>query len=81
MPLRFGARDGVETTPDWQPAVTAPFNVDLELAVLDRDGLHALVFPCRRVLTGWMKVGTRERIDVAPTHWREWSDKRTPGEG
>jgi hypothetical protein len=58
---------------DWLPAGSAPFNRDLELAVIDRDGLHALVFPCRRILTGWIRSGTRQRIEVAPTHWREWN--------
>ncbi|HZQ12458.1 MAG TPA: hypothetical protein VFB31_06580 [Pseudolabrys sp.] len=57
----------------WQPAASAPFDRDLELAVIDRDGTHALVFPCRRVLGGWVKAETRERLDVFPTHWREWA--------
>ena len=56
----------------WQQASTAPFDRDLELAVIDDDGPHALVFPCRRILNGWMKVETKERLDVRPTHWREW---------
>ena len=33
----------------WQPITTAPLNRDLELAVVDKDEPHALVFPCRRV--------------------------------
>jgi hypothetical protein len=28
----------------WQPITSAPYDRDLELAVLDRDGSHALVF-------------------------------------
>ena len=56
----------------WQQVTTAPFDRDLELAVIDDDGAHALVFPCRRILNGWMKVDTKERLDVRPTHWREW---------
>ena len=56
----------------WQHVSTAPFDRDLELAVIDDDGPHALVFPCRRILNGWMKVETKERLDVRPTHWREW---------
>jgi hypothetical protein len=56
----------------WQQVSTAPFDCDLELAVIDDDGAHALVFPCRRILNGWMKVETKERLDVRPTHWREW---------
>jgi hypothetical protein len=56
----------------WQLISSAPFDRDLELAVITGDGLHALVFPCRRVLGGWVKAETRQRIDVRPTHWREW---------
>lgn len=56
----------------WQPISTAPFDRDLELAVIEEDGPHALVFPCRRVLIGWTKSATRERVDVSPTHWRIW---------
>jgi hypothetical protein len=56
----------------WQQVSTAPFDRDLELAVIDDDGPHALVYPCRRILNGWMKVETKERLDVRPTHWREW---------
>ena len=56
----------------WQHVSTAPFDRDLELAVIDDDGPHALVFPCRRILNGWMKVETKERLEVRPTHWREW---------
>jgi hypothetical protein len=58
----------------WQPISIAPFDCDLELAVRDGGELHVLVFPCRRVLGGWVKAATRERICVNPTHWRHWSD-------
>lgn len=58
----------------WQEVSTAPYNLDLELAVMDRDGTHPLIFPCRRTLVGWIKSGTRERVDVMPTHWRPWVD-------
>ncbi len=58
---------------DWQPIATAPFDRDLRLAVIDQQGIaHALVFPCRRVLGGWLKAETKARIDVDPTHWQEW---------
>jgi hypothetical protein len=56
----------------WQAIATAPFDRDLVLAVIDRGGVHALVFPCRRVLHGWIESGTQDRIEVYPTHWREW---------
>ena len=56
----------------WQPIDSAPFDHDLKLAVIDGAGEHVLVFPCRRILGGWMNAGTRERLDVRPTHWRHW---------
>jgi predicted metal-binding transcription factor (methanogenesis marker protein 9) len=60
----------------WESIATAPFDRDLELAVIDKDGTHALVFPCRRTRGGWVKAGTLERLDVSPTHWREWRQDR-----
>lgn len=56
----------------WQSISSAPFDRDLELAVIDGDGTHALVFPCRRIAWGWVKAKTRERLDIDPTHWRDW---------
>jgi hypothetical protein len=57
---------------EWESVSTAPFDYDLELAVINFDGTHALVFPCRRSVGGWVKAETRARIDVQPTHWRHW---------
>ena len=56
----------------WQQIASAPFDIDIELAVIDSGGPHALVFPCRRILGGWMNAETKERLDVRPTHWRRW---------
>ena len=60
----------------WQAIATAPYDVDLELAVVDARGTHALVFPCRRIPAGWLKSGSNEWIDICPTHWREWKADR-----
>jgi hypothetical protein len=57
----------------WEPITTAPFDSELELAVLDEDGEHSLVFPCRRTPAGWVNAETAARIDVHPTHWRAWT--------
>jgi len=59
----------------WQPISSAPFDRNLELAVLDKDGVHALAFACWRVADGWINAATKRRIDVRPTHWREWALK------
>jgi hypothetical protein len=56
----------------WEDISKAPIDRDLELAVIDRDGPHVLMFPCRRIAGGWIKTETKERIDVHPSHWREW---------
>src|SRR5215469_2965348 len=41
----------------------APFDRHLELAVIGYDGVHALVFPCRCSLRGWLNAETNERIE------------------
>lgn len=58
----------------WQPVSSAPFGRDIQLAVVNQDGTHALVFACQRIVGGWMNSATKERLDVRPTHWREWSE-------
>lgn len=58
----------------WLTIETAPFERDIEVAVIDFDGPHAVVFPCRRVLGGWVKATTLTPVDIHPTHWREWSN-------
>jgi hypothetical protein len=58
---------------EWQCIANAPNDRDLELAVINYDGIHALVFPCRRVLEGWTNTETKEKlIGLLPTHWRKW---------
>jgi hypothetical protein len=59
---------------EWRPISSAPFDRDLELAVIGPDGPDPLAFPCRRILSGWINAETKERVDVVrPTHWREWT--------
>lgn len=58
----------------WKSTATAPFDRNLQLAVIDTAGqVHALVFPCRRVLRGWVNSQTDLPVYVFPTHWREWN--------
>nr|WP_246506170.1 hypothetical protein [Mesorhizobium silamurunense] len=56
----------------WNPIASAPFGRSLELAVLDEEGLHALVFPCEKGSEGWRHAITGIRVDIRPTHWRDW---------
>lgn len=59
---------------EWQTIRTAPFGRDLQLAAVNAGEVYALVFPCRRVLRGWVKTETNGYVYVRPTHWREWKD-------
>jgi hypothetical protein len=54
----------------WQDVSIAPSDRDLQLAVIDRDGAHLVIFPCRRTAGGWIDARSRRHIDVRPTHWR-----------
>jgi hypothetical protein len=63
---------------DWWAIASAPFDRDLELAVIEASGMHTLVFPCRRVLRGWVDARTNLPVHVHPTHWREWDDSVSP---
>jgi len=59
----------------WHRVSTAPFDCDLELAVIDATGIRTVAFPCRRVLGGWIKAESKRSIKLRPTHWREWTTK------
>jgi hypothetical protein len=59
----------------WEDISTAPYDRDLELAVIDGNRVHPLVFACRRTASGWVKVSTLERVPISPSHWRPWSAK------
>jgi hypothetical protein len=57
----------------WKPIDTAPFNRDLELAVLDSTGKHIVAFPCRLTGNGWIDAETNKQVYyMLPTHWRDW---------
>ena len=60
---------------DWQAITSAPFDRDLELAVIEESGAHILVFPCRRVRFGWIDATSHKHVDISPTHWREWNEE------
>lgn len=58
---------------DWETISTAPFDRDLELAVVEGGRVYPLIFACRRTARGWIRVPSMERVTVNPTHWRLWS--------
>jgi hypothetical protein len=57
---------------DWQPIASAPFDRDIQVSVIEKGEVHALIFPCRRTQNGWLRASTREQLFIDPTHWREW---------
>lgn len=62
---------------EWLPVSLAPADVDLEICVMDYDGIiHSLEFPCQKHNAGWFDAATKRRIDVQPTHWRNWTGNR-----
>jgi len=63
---------------EWQPVTTAPYGVELELAVVNGNGIHAVVFPCRRVIHGWVSGKTGAPVELHPTHWRQWDERVNP---
>jgi hypothetical protein len=59
---------------EWKLIDTAPFDRDLELAVIDSRGTRVVAFPCRRPThNGWIDAETGKPVyDIRPTHWRDW---------
>ena len=58
----------------WLPVSITPSDGDLEVCVIDRGEVSALIFPCRKHGIDWVDASTRKRVDIAPTHWRLWAD-------
>jgi hypothetical protein len=61
----------------WEPIVQltdVPADRDLRLAVIEGDGVHALVFPCRRKGEFWVHAATGRTVEVYPSHYQVWLD-------
>jgi hypothetical protein len=58
----------------WWPISIAPHNVDLEVGVVDGDGVHRLVFPVHKYAGRWLDASTRKPVNIEPSHWRDWLD-------
>jgi hypothetical protein len=57
---------------DWQPIASAPFDRDIQVSVIEKGEVHALVSPCRQMHSGWLRASPRQLLFIEPTHWREW---------
>jgi len=56
----------------WIPVHAAPFDHDLELAVINGPDVDAIEFPCRRESDGWKSVDGHAPVGIDPTHCRYW---------
>ena len=58
---------------EWLPVATAPTDRELEVCVLDYDGMvHALTFPCHKDGADWVDHASSRQLDIQPTQWRSW---------
>jgi hypothetical protein len=58
----------------WLRVSIAPPDSDLGVCVIDKMGIHTLLFPCRKNGAEWIDPSTNKAIDIRPTHWRIWAD-------
>jgi hypothetical protein len=49
---------------NWLNIEAAPFDRDLEVAVINSEGTHTVVFACRRILGGWVNAATRAPVKI-----------------
>lgn len=62
----------------WQAIAVTPPDLDIEVAVIDREGAHAVIIPCRRACDGWIDAASHRYLDIHPTHWRPWRPEERP---
>jgi hypothetical protein len=60
----------------WKPIrnmTDVPADRDVRLAVLEKNEVHSLAFPCRRSDHSWIDAKSHRLVEVFPTHWQDWS--------
>lgn len=62
---------------EWREIATAPFDREIELAVIDGD-VGVLEGSCIRHGDGWLDAETLRPMTVAATHWRYRSPAMLP---
>jgi hypothetical protein len=61
---------------EWLPVSSAPSGGDLEVCVLDYDGIvHALAIPCHKDGAEWVDALNKKHVYIQPTHWRKWTER------
>ena len=61
---------------NWLPVSIAPADIDLEVGVMGKRDVVALVFPVRKEPFHWVDAKTKKPVDIEPTHWRPWRVER-----
>jgi hypothetical protein len=60
-------------SPDqWLPISIAPEDCDLQVGAIDKNGVGAWAFPCRKRNDLWFNAWHDEPVLICPTHWRIW---------
>jgi hypothetical protein len=54
---------------EWREISSAPFDREIELAIIDRD-IHVSRSPRLRHGDGWLDAETLRPVEVTATHWR-----------
>jgi hypothetical protein len=64
---------------EWQTVNTVPHGRDIEIAVIESDGVVAVAHPCCLTEQGWIAAESKKRLYwECPTHWRNLSPKEEP---
>ena len=64
-------------TAEWLPVSIEPSDEDLEVCVVDYDGIvRTLIYPCHKAGDEWFDASSRKHIHIQPTHWRRWTESR-----
>ena len=56
----------------WLPISIAPEDCDLQVGAMDKSGVRAWTFPCRKRSALWFNAWRNEPVLIYPTHWRIW---------
>jgi hypothetical protein len=51
---------------DWQPIASAPFDREIQVSVIEKGGVHALIVPCRPMQNGCTCLNPRAIIIDRP---------------
>ena len=67
---------------EWQPTAIAPSDRDLEICVLDYDGIvHTFPLPCHKDGPDWVDARGGRHVDIQPTHWRNGTNSTSRSAG